>query len=243
MVDYLNKLDALIGNLERALEEPQAEGDGYLIEPGDPPRSATYRIVTSSFTSSTERQSRPAEIHRLGNGEMVMHSRADVSRNMEVEVQVLTEKNRLGETLCSVKGKVVRTTRVTGTYEVLVRVDEQETLMIPAHQRLVEFASRGDGAGWQRWCAGLREGAMLKGVDLSNQPLNGFDLCCADLSESNLTGSDLTGADLAGADLTGCVLEHVSITGADLFRARLPRKYMGLLVASGIPEVESVIFA
>ncbi len=52
-------------------------------------------------------------------------------------------------------------------------------------------------------------GAVLRGLDLSNQDLRGANLAGADLTEANLSCTDLRGANLDGAILTGARIDGV----------------------------------
>ncbi len=239
MPELLSSLDDLINNLESAVEN--VEESGFALSPGEPPKRATFRIVAGAYTSRMDRQPRAAEAHQLDRGLLTLRSRGDVARGMQVEVNLLLSKDGQGETILQMTGQVQRTQRVSGAYEILIKVVELRKTVVPTHRRFLECVTAGDAAGWNRWCADLHDGPVLQNLDLSRTVLADFDLCCADLSGSNLSDADLTGADLTGADLTGCTLEGVRIAGADLFRATLPRRYGGLIVASGTIEAESVI--
>ncbi len=239
MSDYVDKLDGLISDLESVIEDH--ETTTFSIESGEPPRRGTYRILSGAYTSLADRKPRRSEIHSVSASEVLLRSQADVSRGMEVEVKILAEKTGKGEVLQVVTGNVIQSRRVSGAYEIQTSIENLQKKIVPAHQRFLDSISAGDSMAWNRWCADLNEGAELKGLDLSRSVLANFDLSCADLSSSNLQDADLSGANLAGADLSDCNLDGVNIAGADLFRARLPRRYMGLLLASGMIEVESVI--
>jgi uncharacterized protein YjbI with pentapeptide repeats len=63
----------------------------------------------------------------------------------------------------------------------------------------------------------------LRGQDLREQDLSGWDLRRADLREADLSGAILDDADLEGADLEGAILEDASLIGAYLVGARLQR--------------------
>lgn len=239
MPDYLGKLDQLIGKLEEALEKPVPEQ--IVVAAGDPPKRAQYRILAETYTGIAARKPRPAEVRLLTGPELLMVSQKDVARKMPVEVTVFAGKNEQGETIHVAQGEVSQMNRVSGAYEIRVDVSDLREVLIPAHKRFMEFVTARDTAGWNRWCSGLKEGVALRELDLTRADLSNCDLCCADLSGADLTDADLSGAILSGADLTGCCLEGVAVNGADFFRAKLPRKFMGLLLASGMVEVESVI--
>jgi len=241
MAEYLSKLDDLINNLESAMEE--TEEIDFKLAAGEPPKRATFRILSETYTSRLDRQPRPAEMHEMMDGHMLLRSRSDVARGMRIEVHVLMSKSGEGETLLRMAASVDLTRRVSGAYEVQATASSFEKVVVPAPRRFLECAAAHDAAAWNRWCADLEEGPVLKGLDLGGMVLANFDLACADLSGSNLDHADLSGTNLSGADLSGCSMNGVRVSGADFFRARLPRKYMGLILASGTIEAESVILS
>ena len=59
-------------------------------------------------------------------------------------------------------------------------------------------------------------GAVLRGAGLSDAVLRGADLSYADLRGADLSDADLRGADLRGAVLRGAVLSDAVLRGADL---------------------------
>lgn len=239
MSEHLETLDRLIQKLEAALTKP--ETPSFFIEPGQPPRSATMTVIGGAYVGLKDRKPRPAEVHRLDHETMLVRSVADLTKNMPVEVEILMNKNALGETLHQVKGKVLRAQRISGGYELEIAVEDQRGRTVSVSEHFHACVEAGDAAQWNRWCADLDEGVDLRGLDLAHQVLSHFDLCCADLSGSDFRDSNLSHAMLAGANLSDCKLDGVQIAGADLFRATLPREHMDLLVASGMPEVESVV--
>ncbi|MBN2711864.1 MAG: pentapeptide repeat-containing protein [Planctomycetes bacterium] len=239
MPDYISKLDDLIANLESAIEE--TEQATFSVSEGEPPKKATFRVLSSTFSGVAQRAANPAEIYELKDGVLKMRSRADVGRNMPIEVKILAGKDSLGETMHIVQGSVISAVRISGAYEINVSANDMRKMVVPAHRRFLDCIANGDPTGWNRWANDLGDGPVLQGLDLSLSNLSGFDLCCADLTGSNFENANLSGANLAGAILSGCNLDGVKVTGTDFFRARIPRRYMGLLTASGMIEVESVI--
>ena len=86
---------------------------------------------------------------------------------------------------------------------------------------------RGDSAESLREAviAAVREGADLRGANLSGAYLRGADLRGANLSGAylrgaNLRGAYLSGASLSGADLRGANLRGANLRGASLIGAR-----------------------
>lgn len=239
MSNHLEKLDALIAKLDHALGA--MESARGIVERSDAPLHAHYRILAEMFAGIEARKPRAAEVLSLVGSELVMRSQQTVVRNTPIEITIPGVKDAFGETLHVATGVVGNIKRISGTYEVTVRVDDLQEVQVPVHGVFMQFVKAHDRDGWNRWCADLSEGPSLPKLDLTRADLSGYDLCCADLSGSILTESDCSGANLAGANLKGCNLEGVIMNGTDLFRTRLPRKYMDLLLASGMVEVESVI--
>ncbi len=239
MPDYLGDLDSLINNLESAIEE--VEEVDFALAPGQPPRPGVVRITSGAYTSRMDRKPRAAEVHELNEGKLVFRTRSDVARGMEVEVEIYASKDANGEVVYNVEATVEMTRRVSGAYESRAAVRNLGKIVVPIKKLFMKYAVVSDAASWNRWCAELESGPVLKGLDLKHMILVNFDFCCADLSGCNLSESDLSGCNLSGADLSGCLLDGVRIAGADLFRAKIPRKYMGLILASGTIEAESVI--
>jgi len=239
MSKYLEKLEDLIQKLESAPEQPR--GEEFAIAPGQPPRQGAFRVLAEAYANRLERKPRPAEIRMLAQGKLVMRSHNDVARGAQIEVTIVAQKSGRGETVCVAQGQVTRAQRISGAYEIEMTVASQSSSTIPVQRRFLEYAATGDAASWNRWYADVEEGALLRNLDLARMNLVNFDLCCAHLCGSDLRGANLSNANLSGADLTGCNLDGVLISGADLFRAHLPRRYLGLLVACGMVEVESVL--
>jgi formylglycine-generating enzyme required for sulfatase activity len=74
----------------------------------------------------------------------------------------------------------------------------------------------------------IKEGAMLKGMDLSgaslyNRNLSNANLSQANLSKTNLRKANLSNANLSQARLDGADLREANLTGADLSKACLYR--------------------
>lgn len=77
-------------------------------------------------------------------------------------------------------------------------------------------------AGWNLSQLDLSH-AHLSGANLQNANLSGTNLTGAYLREANLSGADLTGSILKDADLTDANLQGASLYGAELFGAFLTR--------------------
>ncbi len=239
MSKYLDKLEALIQKLENTSEQTAAEE--FTIAPGQPPRPGSFRVISEAYARRLERKPRPAEILVLAQGKLTLRSHTDVARGAQIEVTVVAQKNGRGETVYVLQGQVTRAQRISGAYAIEMAVARQSASAIPAQRRFLEYAAAGDAASWNRWYADLEDGAVLRNLDLARMNLANFDLCCAQLCGSDLRNANLSNANLSGADLTACNLDGVLISGADLFGARLPRRYMGLIVACGMVEAESVV--
>lgn len=88
-------------------------------------------------------------------------------------------------------------------------------------QRLLECTLSPLGsADWRRWRRG-RPAPDLRGADLHDLLLTGYDLSGADLRGANLAGAVARDADFRGADLCGAFLRHADLSYAQFPRARL----------------------
>jgi len=238
MPDFLSKIDQMINSLEGAMED--ASVLDFSVSAGEPPRSATFRVTQGSYISVSEKKPKPSEVYIIKDQKVMMRSRGDVAKGSEIELTLQMRKDGRGETFFVMRCEVTKTLRVSGAYEINANIISQQKTEIPSHRRFLECVAEKDSLAWNRWCATLEEGAVLKSLDLVGAGLANFDLSCADLSESNLENADLSGADLSGANLDACNLDGVKVSGTDLYLARLPRRYMGLILASGTVEAESV---
>lgn len=233
-------VDSIVEKLETGLQDA-AEA---VFEAGDgtPPRQCTFRINTEAFGSLSERKKRrAAELVRLRDGEVELRTRESIVAGYELTITVLFARSGAGEVLLGCDGTVIQSKRIPGCYRLILQLTGLQRQLVPCHRRLLECAASNDFATWNRWSIELQEGAQLRELDLSGMNLSHFDLCCADLSGSNLTAANLSHCNLSGANLSGCVLDMARLAGADLFRVQLPRRYMGLLTAAGLVEIESAI--
>ncbi len=235
----LELIDRLISGLEALIHE--ADEAPFTIDANSKPRRAVYRIL--SGVSPNERKPRTGEVAFLDATLLVLRCNVTtIVRLTPVEVMVQAEKSGRGETMAIVRGKAKEIKRIRGGYEIGIEVGETRKTRLTPGRKLADCLRKNDSAGWNRWCQDIHGSIDLTGMDLRNADLNGYDLCCADLTGSDLSGANLGGAILAGADLSKCVLEHASVMGADLFRAKMNRSQAELLRQSGMLEVESVVF-
>ncbi|MDR1613445.1 MAG: pentapeptide repeat-containing protein [Planctomycetota bacterium] len=236
----LDVLDDLIFRLEKLIVE--AEEAPISISFSDPPKKAVYRPVGNA-ANALDRKGQTAEAVYLNGEKLVLRTpKTQLVRLMGIEATVRAEKSGRGETSAVMTGVVSGMKRVRGGYEITVDISDSRRVTVTAGQKLRESLERNDAAAWNRWCQEIKDHIDLSGMDLQNADLSGFDLCFANLSGADLTGADLSGAILSGADLSRTKLDGVAVTGADFFRARLNRKYAGLLTLTGMPEIESVVF-
>ena len=241
MVEDNESLETLIVGLEEAIRE--AEGGAFRADDQNPPKRCLVNKSNEGYMSKLDREPKQALLFMIEDGQMVLRGKDSFVRNQKLQVRAIMGLGPEGETSCNGIGEVTLCQRIPGaSYEITLELFELELNVVPVSKRFLEFADKGDFAGWNRFCAALEDGPILRGLDLKNAPLANFDLCMADLSDSNLEGANLANANLSGADLGGCNLDGVRLTGADLFRVRIPRKYMALLGAAGLVEVESAIF-
>lgn len=234
-------LEALILDIEAC----QAREDVLLpaLDPEGPPLPATFQIVKSDvYTSLKDRKPTAGALHEISLEGLRLRSVNNLLRGFRLSIHAYGEKSPQGETFYDITATVARTQKASGGYESECRLDRIHRVVQSARRRLLEFTWAQDVTGWNRWSAELNEGADLQGIRLGGASLAHFDLCCADLRGADLSNCDLTRANLSGADLTGSRLDGARVQGTDFFRCRLPRAYMGLLLPSGMVEVESVIF-
>ncbi|MCC8180069.1 MAG: pentapeptide repeat-containing protein [Planctomycetes bacterium] len=237
----LEALDRLIAKLEALITE--SDESPLVIEPGDPPKRAVYKLLGNAASTATGRKPIACEAILLNDSKLVLKSnKTELVRLTPLEVTVNAEKSGRGEAFSIITGKVSAIRRVRGGYEVDVDIHEKRKNRITPGQRLRECLGKSDAQGWNRWCQDIRDTIELMGIDLKGADLQGYDLCCSDLSGADLTGANLNNAILAGADVSQCVMENVSVAGTDFFRARMNRNQAGLLPLSGMLEVESVVF-
>lgn len=240
MPEASSKIDDLISNLEEAIEATDDIDFTASAEVG--PKPATFKVTSVSFGAVSERNKlRQANVVQISNGTAHLHARENIVKGFELDMTMFYEKNRVGEVLYRCTGEIVSSQKVSGGYSLRMEFKSIDKISIPAYRRMIEFAASGDFAGWNRWSSSLKEGALLRDIDLSNMDLKYFDLCCANMEECNFQNADLSYCNLSGANLKGCNLDNVNFTGADLFKVKIPRKYMALLTASGIVEIESVV--
>ncbi len=239
MADSLGGLDDLIEQLETVLDH--VDEYEFDVVTGGPPKRAFFKVVAAAFDHIIDRKAHAAEVHRVSAGQVLMRSRDDVGAGSDIEINILVSKDGHGETLHLAKGRVKKIRRISGAYEIQAEVTDMQRMVIPAYRRFYEFVGDGDSAGWNHWCADLSDGPVLQKLNLKRAQVTNFDLCCADLTGSDFREANLSGCNLSGAVFDDCLLDGTIVTGADLFRARLPRRYMGLIAASGMIEVESVI--
>lgn len=240
MAQLIEVIDRLVLQLESALD---AVADyEFVAVAGRPPRRGTFRIVSSAYVSLADRKPRSVDVLLMRGAEMMFQSRDNVARRATLEVTVLTKKTGEGEVLHVVQATVTDVKRSMGGYEVYCALTGLQRMAVPAYRRFLDCVTNEDPVGWSRWCADLREPAVLRDLDLQRTDLTRFDLCCADLAGSDLSDANLSGALLSGANLSGCCLDGAQVAGADLFGARIPSDYRGLVANSGMIEVESVIF-
>ena len=235
----LEVVDGLIASLEAFIHE--SDETPLSIDSSQRPKRSFYRILGAS--GPVERKINAADAVYLNASRLVLHcNNTEVVRLTPLEVMVQAEKSGRGETMAIVQGKAMNLKRVRGGYDIEIEISEMRKTRITPGQKLRECLTKSDATGWNRWCQDIRDSIELMGMDLRKADLNGYDLCCADLTGSDLTGANLTGTILAGAELSHCIMEQVTVSGTDFFRARMNRAQAPLLQQSGMPEVESVIF-
>ncbi|MHC4871561.1 MAG: pentapeptide repeat-containing protein [Planctomycetota bacterium] len=239
MPDDTAKIDNLIEALDEAVST--TENLDFTASKDVSPKPATFKVTSLSFGSVSEREKiRPASVLQIAEGVAQLQVKDNVVKGFEISLNIFFEKNRQGEVLYKCNGEVVASKKVSGGYSLGISMTSIDKTLIPAHRRLLESTANNDFSNWNRWYSDLKEGVELSKINLSDMNLKYFDFCKADLKGSNLVNSDLSYANLSGADLSGCALDNVNFTGADMFRVKIPRKYMGLLTSSGLIEIESV---
>lgn len=239
--DPLARLDQLIAALTAVIEEPEEET--FRPVAGTPPRRAVLRQVIKGSAREQARQPWIEARAILFDGKnLFMGGAQEFVRNAVVDVRIAMRKSKSGESFRVCQGVVQSTRRVSGGYEFLLHVRESRREVITAAQRLREFVEKKAPVDWERWCGDLPEGVDLRGVDLHGANLARFDLCCANLTGADLSDTDLTGTNLSGAVLERARLERACVTGADLFRARVPRRYKELTNQAGLLEEHGVLF-
>ena len=235
----LELVDSLIAGLEALIHE--SDETPLTIEANQKPKRAVYRILTGN--SPSERKVRIGDAVYLNANMIVLRcNTTEVVRLTPLEIMVQAEKSGRGETMAIIRGKARELKRVRGGYDIEIDIEEMRKTRVTPSQKLRECLHKNDSTGWNRWCQDIRDDIELMGMDLRRADLTGYDLCCADFTGSDLTGANLSGAILAGADLTHCIMEKVSVAGADFFHAKMSRSQAPLLQQSGMPEVESVVF-
>ncbi len=239
MPESLDRLDKLIADLEEAIR--LAELADFTIEAGGKPNRATVLIKSGTLAQRRHQKPMEAEVTFMKQGQVRFRCTHDIVRGYEIELTIAADKTGEGETTIIAQAVIDKARKISGGYDFEATIQSIERKTLAISRRFMDFVLQKDAPGWNRWCAEMEEGANLRMLDLQREHLANFDLCCADLRESDLRSVDLTGANLSGANLTGCRLDGASVAGADFFRTRLPRKYMHLLVAAGLVEVESVI--
>ena len=235
----LELLDSLIVGLEELIHE--SDETPLSIDNNQRPRRAFYRILGT--TSPSDRKINAGDAVYLDATKLVLRcNNTEVVRLTPMEVMVQAEKSGRGETMAIIQGRAQNLKRVRGGYDIDIEISEMRKSRITPGQKLRECLGKNDSNAWNRWCQDIRDNIELMGMDLRKAELGGYDLCCADLTGSDLTGANLTGTVLAGADLSHCIMERVTVTGTDFFRAKMNRSQAPLLQQSGMPEIESVIF-
>lgn len=235
----LELIDQLIAGLEALITE--SDETPLTIEANQRPKRAVYR--TLSGTSPSERKVKVGDAVYLNSSLLILRcNTTEVVRLTPMEVMIQAEKSGRGETIAIVKGKARELKRVRGGYDIEIDIEEMRKTRITPSQKLRECLHKNDSTGWNRWCQDIKDDIELMGMDLRKADLTGYDLCCADFTGSDLTGANLTNAILAGSDLSHCIMDKVSVTGTDFFRAKMNRIQAPLLQQSGMPEVESVVF-
>jgi uncharacterized protein YjbI with pentapeptide repeats len=115
------------------------------------------------------------------------------------------------------------TVQITEKFEIRNRWsgDVQFTAEITCSPDALPSVKLGLAVRWARKNGAVLRGADLSDADLSGAVLRGADLSDADLSGAVLRGADLSDADLSDADLSGAVLSGAVLRGADLSGAVL----------------------
>jgi hypothetical protein len=115
------------------------------------------------------------------------------------------------------------TVQITEKFEIRNRWsgDVQFTAEITCSPDALPSVKLGLAVRWARKNGAVLRGADLSDADLSGAVLRGADLSDADLSDADLSGAVLSGAVLRGADLSGAVLSGADLRGADLRGADL----------------------
>ena len=231
-------VDELIAGLEALITE--SDETPLSIDSTQRPRKAVYRSLTGA--SPSERKLNSCDAVHLDAERLTLRcNNTEVVRQTPLEIMIQAEKSGRGETMAIITGKAREIRRIRGGYDIDVDIAEMRKTRMTPSQKLRECLHKSDAAAWNRWVQDIGGSMELMGMDLKNADLNGYDLCCADFTGSDFTGAHLGGAILSGADLRGCVLDKVTVAGADLFRARLDRARAPLASQSGMPETESVI--
>ncbi len=235
----LELVDKLISSLEALIHE--SDETPLHIEAGGKPRRLVYRMLSGN--AAAVRKLNPGEAIFLNEERLTIRcGNTEVVRQMGLEATIQAEKRGRGETIAIVKGKVRELKRIRGGYEIDLEVKETHKMRITPGQKLRECVRKNDVSGWNRWCQDIPGNIELTGLDLHAAELTGYDLCCADLSHTDLAGANLSNAILSGADLRECNLTGATVVGADFFHARMLRSQVPILVQSGMPEVESIVF-
>jgi hypothetical protein len=231
-------VDELIAGLEALITE--SDETPLSIDATQRPRRSLYRNLGT--TSPLERKTHHCDAVYLDGQRLTLRcNNTELVRQTPLEIMIQAEKSGRGETMAIIKGRAREIKRIRGGYDIDVDIAEMRKTRTTPSQKLRECLHKNDAAGWNRWIQDIHGRVELTGMDLKSAELSGYDLCCADFTGSDFTGANLGGAVLAGADLRKCVMERVSVAGADLFRARLDRVHAPLASQSGMPETESII--
>ncbi len=236
----LSLVDELIAGLEALIAE--SDETPLLIDSTRRPKKSVYRNLVAANLS--ERKLRPCEAVYLDARSLTLRCNStEVVRQTPLEVTIQAEKSCRGETMATITGKVREIRRIRGGYDIDIDISETRKNRTTPSQKLRECLGKNDSATWNRWVQDISGNLELMGMDLKKADLSGYDLCCADFTGSDFTEANLGGAILAGSIFRNCVLEKVTVAGADFFRAKLDRVHAPLVALSGMPEAESVILA
>ncbi len=239
VTDELSKVEKLIAVLEEAIES--TEDIEFVASNHSEIKQATFRVNNISFGSISDRNTlRSAMVSRISEGLVEMQVKENIVKGFDIDIIILFAKTYDGEIVYEIEGSVISSKKITGGYDLQVEMSSIVKKINPANRKLLECVASSDYAEWNRWSFDLKEGVNLVNLDLTNKELKFFDFCQANLKGSDLKNSNLSYSNLSGANLEECNLENINFTGTEIFGATIPRKYMEVIVDSGIVEIESI---
>lgn len=232
------ELERMISDLQEIIED--GEACHFAATKEWPQKNCSVRRVSENYINTSDRRPLPAKLLLQQEGHAILQMNENLVKGQDIEWSYLLSKTGKGESICTGAGRICQSRRISGGYEVKVELLRVQRSISSLAERFIDSAIKEDFGAWNRWCADLTEGAVLRGLNLQNMKLNHFDLCMADLTSSNLSHVDFGGCNLSGAVLTDCCLDGANFIGADLFGVTLSRKNLNMLSDSGLIEVQSI---